>query len=314
MDCTRSSLALMEKLMKLVSTRMWYGGPSCVLYWKNRQDGCWGLRGRQGIASVSCERGDELLQPVVGEGRHLHLPLLDGARVLLLLLGGGFRPLLLVAATKRGHRWGTGQRRGPSSTGTVPIPMSIPISPSPSGHSHALVPQADHALHHRVLPRLLLLPLQRDAAAVSRARPPGVPPVPSPRVPPHHAATTTSTTSTSSGASTQRHRVPPRRAGPAPPSLPGEAEPGAAAAEPEPSVTSAGRGLRHRGAARSGAGAVRLVPGGGHRGVGAPQRVSPCSPARPRVAEGSPRSPAALSRASEPQGAKPLRGGLVPGL
>lgn len=59
MDCTRSSLALMEKLMKLVSTRMWYGGPSCVLYWKNRQDGCWGLRGRQGIASVSCERGDE---------------------------------------------------------------------------------------------------------------------------------------------------------------------------------------------------------------------------------------------------------------
>ena len=29
-----SILFLMEKLMKLVSTRMWKGGPSWVLYWK----------------------------------------------------------------------------------------------------------------------------------------------------------------------------------------------------------------------------------------------------------------------------------------
>lgn len=34
-----STLFLMEKLMKLVSTRTWYGGPSCVLYWKKRAVG-----------------------------------------------------------------------------------------------------------------------------------------------------------------------------------------------------------------------------------------------------------------------------------
>ena len=28
----------MEKLMKLVSTNTRYGGPSCVLYWKNNAD------------------------------------------------------------------------------------------------------------------------------------------------------------------------------------------------------------------------------------------------------------------------------------
>lgn len=41
----------------------------------------------------------------------------------------------------------------------------------PRPHSHALVPEADHALHDRVLPRLLLLPLQGDghAAAMSWA-------------------------------------------------------------------------------------------------------------------------------------------------
>lgn len=38
-DWTTSNLALMEKLIKLVSTRIWYGGPSWVLYWKNRHDG-----------------------------------------------------------------------------------------------------------------------------------------------------------------------------------------------------------------------------------------------------------------------------------
>lgn len=67
----------------------------------------------------------------VGEGRHLHLPLLDGARVLLLLLGGGFRPLLLVAAKKQGHRWGTaapeGPDRGPGGTGTVPAAVPVPV-------------------------------------------------------------------------------------------------------------------------------------------------------------------------------------------
>ena len=31
-----SILFLMEKLMKLVSTKMWKGGPSWVLYWKKR--------------------------------------------------------------------------------------------------------------------------------------------------------------------------------------------------------------------------------------------------------------------------------------
>uniref|UniRef100_A0A2M4D6U6 Putative secreted protein n=1 Tax=Anopheles darlingi TaxID=43151 RepID=A0A2M4D6U6_ANODA len=30
-----SSLFLILKLTKFVSTSMWYGGPSCVLYWKN---------------------------------------------------------------------------------------------------------------------------------------------------------------------------------------------------------------------------------------------------------------------------------------
>ena len=34
----------MEKLTKLVSTSMWYGGPSCVLYWKNRADEVCGLQ------------------------------------------------------------------------------------------------------------------------------------------------------------------------------------------------------------------------------------------------------------------------------
>lgn len=33
-----SSLFLIEKLMKFVSISTWYGGPSCVLYWKNSAD------------------------------------------------------------------------------------------------------------------------------------------------------------------------------------------------------------------------------------------------------------------------------------
>lgn len=37
-DCTMSILFLTEKFMKLVSIKMWYGGPSCVLYWKNNAD------------------------------------------------------------------------------------------------------------------------------------------------------------------------------------------------------------------------------------------------------------------------------------
>ena len=33
----------MEKLMKLVSTSTWYGGPSCVLYLKNSAVGVFSL-------------------------------------------------------------------------------------------------------------------------------------------------------------------------------------------------------------------------------------------------------------------------------
>ena len=40
-DLYISSLFLIEKLMKLVSIRTWYGGPSCVLYWKNNAVGTW---------------------------------------------------------------------------------------------------------------------------------------------------------------------------------------------------------------------------------------------------------------------------------
>lgn len=36
-----SNLYLIEKFMKFVSTIMWKGGPSCVLYWKNKaEDTC----------------------------------------------------------------------------------------------------------------------------------------------------------------------------------------------------------------------------------------------------------------------------------
>lgn len=37
------TLFLIEKLMKLVSTNTWYGGPSCVLYLKNRADDTFSL-------------------------------------------------------------------------------------------------------------------------------------------------------------------------------------------------------------------------------------------------------------------------------
>lgn len=100
-------------------------------------------------------------------GQHLHLPLFDGTRVLL-LLHGGFRAILLFSAKKRRHCWGTGIRKGcrlrtdlcqgllpplPSGTRGRSRPRAQP-------HSQALIPQADHALHDRELPRLLLLPLQ----------------------------------------------------------------------------------------------------------------------------------------------------------
>lgn len=226
-------------------------------------------------------------------------------------LAGAFARSFSLLQRSRGTAGGRRQRRGRTGVPAAPGPSLCP-SPSPSGHSHALVPQADHALHHRVLPRLLLLPLQRDAAAVSRARLPGVPPVsprsPHPPVPPHHAATTTTS---SSGASTQRHRVPPRRAGPAPPSLPGEAEPGAAAPEPEPSVTSAGRGLRHRGAARSGAGAVRLVPGGATGGWGPRSgcpRAAPLGPGLRRAPQGAPLRQRCFILTLSASGSKALEG------
>lgn len=40
---------------------------------------------------------------------HLHLPLLDGARILL-LLGRGLGPIFLVSARKYTHRWGGQQQ------------------------------------------------------------------------------------------------------------------------------------------------------------------------------------------------------------
>ena len=43
----------MEKLMKLVSTSTWYGGPSCVLYLKNSAVGVFSLPG-PGEPSLSC--------------------------------------------------------------------------------------------------------------------------------------------------------------------------------------------------------------------------------------------------------------------
>lgn len=53
-DWTTSNLALMEKLMKLVSTRIWYGGPSWVLYWKNRHDGYFVLGGEKKEKYIQC--------------------------------------------------------------------------------------------------------------------------------------------------------------------------------------------------------------------------------------------------------------------
>lgn len=42
--CMISNLFFMEKLTKLVSISTWYGGPSCVLYWKKRADEVCGLQ------------------------------------------------------------------------------------------------------------------------------------------------------------------------------------------------------------------------------------------------------------------------------
>ncbi len=46
-DLTISSLFLMAKLIKFVSSRMRYGGPSAVLYLKKSDDGTCGLQGQQ---------------------------------------------------------------------------------------------------------------------------------------------------------------------------------------------------------------------------------------------------------------------------
>ena len=46
------TLFLMEKLMKLVSTRTWYGGPSCELYLKKSAVGVFSLR-MHGIAPAA---------------------------------------------------------------------------------------------------------------------------------------------------------------------------------------------------------------------------------------------------------------------
>jgi hypothetical protein len=44
MFCMISNLYFIEKLTKLVSMRIWYGGPSCVLYWKKRAVEACGLQ------------------------------------------------------------------------------------------------------------------------------------------------------------------------------------------------------------------------------------------------------------------------------
>jgi hypothetical protein len=38
MDLTNSNLFWMEKLIKLVSTKTWYGGPRAALYLKKREE------------------------------------------------------------------------------------------------------------------------------------------------------------------------------------------------------------------------------------------------------------------------------------
>lgn len=98
--------------------------------------------------------------------QHLHLPLLDGTRVLL-LLHRGFYAILLFTANKHRHYRGTGIRksyRRPRDRGRDLFPSGTRgrsgARAQPQPHSQALVPEADHALHDRVLPRLLLLPLQ----------------------------------------------------------------------------------------------------------------------------------------------------------
>ena len=45
----------MAKLMKLVSTSTWYGGPSCALYWKNSAVETFSLQ--PGCLDVSIEFG-----------------------------------------------------------------------------------------------------------------------------------------------------------------------------------------------------------------------------------------------------------------
>lgn len=53
---TMSSLFLMEKLIKLVSTITWYGGPRASLYWKKSE---------LGVCVLHRESGD-----VAGQRRH----------------------------------------------------------------------------------------------------------------------------------------------------------------------------------------------------------------------------------------------------
>lgn len=72
-DWTMSSLALMEKLIKLVSTRMWYGGPSWVLYWKNRHDGYFVLQEKHMKVKVSWRTYNGLIWYVCGQPTLLSL-------------------------------------------------------------------------------------------------------------------------------------------------------------------------------------------------------------------------------------------------
>lgn len=89
--------------------------------------------------------------------------------------------------------------------------------PSSGLHSHAMVTQADHALHHRILPRLLLLSLQGDTDAVSKTQ---TPRPKAPQLSPARLTMLPTSTASTSGAANMRHSAPALLGGPGVASLP----------------------------------------------------------------------------------------------
>lgn len=57
-DWMISSLFLIEKLMKFVSTIIWYGGPNWVLYLKNMAEDAWGLQNNLKYCVITLIRSD----------------------------------------------------------------------------------------------------------------------------------------------------------------------------------------------------------------------------------------------------------------